>query len=67
MGILPQARGRGVGALLLDSLVSAARDAKLPGLSLSVETDNYALRLYERLGFNRVNEADGSLTMLRYL
>lgn len=67
MGVLPQDRGRGVGALLIDSLVSAARDAKLPGLSLSVETDNYALRLYERLGFNRVNEADGSLTMVRYL
>lgn len=67
MGVSPPARGHGVGALLLDSLISAAREAELPGLSLSVETDNYALKLYGRLGFNRVNEADGSLTMVRYL
>jgi len=33
-------------------------------LSLSVEVDNYARRLYERVGFRQVGEVNGSVTML---
>jgi len=29
-----------------------------------VESDNYALRLYERFGFRKVDTVGGSLTML---
>ncbi len=65
MGVVPAWRGRGVGGALLDALVDAARDAGSVALSLSVEPDNPARRLYERLGFHRVGEVGGgSLTML---
>lgn len=64
MGVAPQWRGRGVGARLLDALVIAARESGLRALSLSVEPDNYARRLYHRAGFREVGKAGGSLTML---
>jgi ribosomal protein S18 acetylase RimI-like enzyme len=58
------ARGRGIGSLLLETLIADARAAGFPALSLSVERDNPALRLYERAGFTRVPSEDGAWTML---
>ncbi len=67
MGVLQAWRGRGVGSRLLDALIVAAREHGLPSLSLSVERDNYARRLYERVGFRQVDEVGGALTMLLQL
>lgn len=64
MGILPMWRGRGIGTRLLEALLAQARQAGLITLSLSVEPDNQARRLYERAGFLTVNDAGGALTML---
>ena len=64
MGVVRMWRGRGVGSRLLDALIAAARVRGLTSLSLSVEPDNYARRLYERVGFQHVGEVSGSLTML---
>jgi GNAT superfamily N-acetyltransferase len=63
MGVVPVWRGRGVGRRLLNALVSAARDADIPALSLSVETDNHARRLYEEAGFQTDSEMNGAATM----
>lgn len=63
MGVVQAWRGLGVGTRLLHALIAAAREQGLPSLSLSVEPDNYARRLYERVGFRQVNEVGGSLTM----
>jgi ribosomal protein S18 acetylase RimI-like enzyme len=67
MGVAPARRGRGVGSRLLDALLVAARRAGAGAVSLSVERDNPARRLYERFGFAQVGELGGSLTMLRRL
>lgn len=67
VGVQPPSRGRGVGTLLLQALITASRQAGLPALSLSVEADNDARRLYERAGFDQVGSAGGSLTMVLYL
>jgi ribosomal protein S18 acetylase RimI-like enzyme len=65
IAVLPQWRGRGVGAMLLHEVTVQAADAGVAGISLSVDLDNDAARvLYERFGFQRVRERDGSLTML---
>jgi ribosomal protein S18 acetylase RimI-like enzyme len=64
IGVVPVRRGRGVGTALLRRLIELARDAQLPGLSLSVESDNPATQLYERLGFRTVATGDGARTML---
>lgn len=64
MGVVKERRGQGIGLRLLDSVITAAREQGLGSLSLSVEPDNYARRLYERVGFRPVDEVNGSLTML---
>lgn len=63
MGVRRPWRGRGVGRGLLEALIVAAHDAGIPALSLSVETDNYAHRLYESVGFRPVAQVSGSVSM----
>ena len=63
VGVRPEARGRGVGTALLRELIQRARLERLPALSLSVEEDNPAVRLYERLGFVPVGRDDKAWTM----
>lgn len=64
IGVVAEARGRGVGTLLLTALIDEARRRSLPGLSLSVEPDNPAASLYRRLGFKTVGGTGGSVTMV---
>ena len=67
IGVREECRSRGIGSLLLDALIASAREHGLSSLSLSVEPDNYARRLYERVGFRQVDESNGSLTMFLQL
>jgi ribosomal protein S18 acetylase RimI-like enzyme len=65
IAVLPALRGRGVGARLLAELLDAARGT-FGAVSLSVRADNPARRLYERIGFRAVPDADpgsASVTM----
>lgn len=55
VSLLPSARGRGVGSSLLRELIDEAAAAG-KRVSIHVERENPALRLYERLGFTRVEE-----------
>ncbi|NUP75750.1 MAG: GNAT family N-acetyltransferase [Sinomonas sp.] len=64
MGVMRHRRGQGIGSRLLRSLIEEARAAGIPTLSLSVEPDNHARRLYERTGFQPIGTNGGSLTML---
>ncbi|HKJ11222.1 MAG TPA: GNAT family N-acetyltransferase [Ornithinimicrobium sp.] len=64
IGVVPQWRGHGVGARLLAALIASAGKADVPALSLSVELDNPARRLYERCDFVPVEVAEGAVTML---
>jgi GNAT superfamily N-acetyltransferase len=57
------ARGHGVGTALVEALVVSARAARHRALSLSVEEDNPAVRLYQRLGFVPVGRVGNALTM----
>ncbi len=67
IGVVSTHRGRGIGSLLLKALMVSARAQRHEALSLSVEPDNPARRLYERCGFQVVGTVDGSLTMLLFL
>ena len=57
LGIAVEAehRGRGIGRALLEALQNAARERGHRALSLSVQPDNPARRLYERAGFTPVD------------
>jgi len=67
IAVVPSRRGRGYGDELLRALLDQARKDGFQQISLSVEPDNPALRLYERHGFRKVGESDGSWTMVARL
>jgi len=57
--VLPDARGTGLGARLLDAALRFCRDAGYAGIFLWTMSDLAAARhLYERAGFRLVEEAD---------
>ena len=64
IGVEPAHRGAGVGTKLLDALADVAREAGCPALSLSVEDDNPAFKLYERVGFERREHKDDAWTLV---
>ena len=55
IALAPEYRGRGIGSGLLRSLIAEAQ-ANARTLSIHVETNNPARRLYERLGFVQAGE-----------
>lgn len=65
IGVDPRFRGMGIGAALLAALFEQAERRGIPTISLSVEEDNPALRLYERVGFRRYARAGNAWTMMR--
>jgi ribosomal protein S18 acetylase RimI-like enzyme len=68
IAVVPSARGKGVGAALLEALLDRARAEGYQAISLSVDRNNAgAIGLYERHGFERVAEEDDSVTMLAQL
>jgi ribosomal protein S18 acetylase RimI-like enzyme len=67
IAVVPSRRGRGYGDELLAALLDRARGEGFEQISLSVDAENPALKLYERNGFRQVGEEGGSLTMLARL
>lgn len=64
IGLVADARRQGIGTALLEALIEEAQSRALPALSLSVEPDNPAMALYQRLGFVTVGHVAGSVTMV---
>ncbi len=59
LGVVADARGRGVGEALVTACVERARAAGRRGLAISTSADwTAARRLYERLGFRHAAERD---------
>jgi [ribosomal protein S18]-alanine N-acetyltransferase len=63
IAVVPSCRGRGLGEELLSELLDQARGEGYARVSLSVEPDNPALRLYEQHGFAKVGERGGTWVM----
>jgi ribosomal protein S18 acetylase RimI-like enzyme len=66
IAVLPEFRVKGIGTDLLRHLIEEVR-LRHRALSLSVSSDNPALRLYQRLGFVIVARSGSSLTMKKQL
>jgi mycothiol synthase len=55
MGVVPSARGRGIGAALIGEAVRRMRSAGVEAITLNVNVNNQpAAALYRRLGFTRI-------------
>ena len=67
MALLPAYRGRGIGRQLLEQLFEAGRGL-YPAISLSVWPDNQpAYQLYQRLGFEIIQENEHDVVMRKTL
>jgi len=64
IAVYPEFRRQRVGTLLLGSLVARAERDRIGAISLSVNCENPARRLYARYGFEVVKEQDDTLTMV---
>ncbi|MDQ4086444.1 MAG: GNAT family N-acetyltransferase, partial [Pseudomonadota bacterium] len=62
ISLVPAARGTGIGGAILSDLIAVAQAAGKP-LSIHVERDNRARRLYDRLGFETVEDKGVYLLM----
>jgi GNAT superfamily N-acetyltransferase len=58
IGVAAEARGRGIGGALLDALLALAREQRFRALSLAVDRQNPAHRLYERKRFREADISD---------
>ena len=67
IAVEPRHRSAGVGTALLAALEREAARAQLPGLSLTVNEHNPAVRLYTRRGFETTASDGPRLTMFKRL
>lgn len=64
MSVIKSYRGMGIGTSLLTQMLSAEKVAGYAKLSLSVQKDNYAVRMYKKAGFNTVDENNEEYIMV---
>ena len=66
IAVVDDMRGRGLGTLLIETVLQKAAAQGVERISLSVDPRSPAFRLYERLGFEQVGRSGTSVTMLRW-
>jgi len=64
MSVLKAYRGMGIGTLLLTQMLLAEKTAGYAKISLSVQKDNYAVKLYRKAGFTTVKETTEEYIMV---
>ena len=57
-------RGKGIGTALMKAVIGAYSQAGHKRLSLAVQKANYAVKMYEKVGFKTVSENDEEYIML---
>jgi GNAT superfamily N-acetyltransferase len=63
ISVVPSRRGHGIGSELMDALIDVAREQGYNALSLSVAQDSAAMHVFEKQGFEKVEQTDHSWTM----
>jgi|GEM_PF-1097089 len=56
-------RSRGIGTALLEGMLKLLAEKGYEKVSLAVQKDNYALKMYENLGFRRISENEEEYIM----
>lgn len=64
MSIFKEYRGLGIGTALLRELISILKSKGYARISLSVQKDNYAVKMYQKVGFTILKEVDEEYIMV---
>lgn len=67
ISLLPEYRNQGIGTRLMRELIGLLAECGYARTSLSVDKANYAVKMYEDLGFTVLAEQDEDLLMVRAL
>jgi len=67
ISIYPEYRGNDIGSLLLQSLLDCLCKKGYVRVSLSVDKDNYAVRMYKKAGFEILEEREHDYLMMKKL
>ena len=66
ISLYPAYRGLGVGTALMKQMLTHLKNAGYQKASLSVQKDNYAVKMYLKLGFQTVRETPKEYIMVYY-
>ncbi len=64
ISVYPEYRGLGIGTELLKKLLASVRERGYLGVSLSVQRENYAVRMYKKAGFRILAETEEEYIMV---
>ena len=64
MSVFKEYRGFGIGTALLKELISILKSKGYARISLSVQKDNYAVKMYQKVGFTILKEVDDEYIMV---
>lgn len=67
ISLFKEYRGQGIGTRLLCQMLDLLRQKGYGQVSLSVQKENYALRMYKKAGFEVVADRDGEVLMAVHL
>ena len=57
-------RGKGIGTKLMETLLKILRDKGYKKTSLAVQKDNYAVKMYKKIGFKIIEENEQEYIMV---
>lgn len=64
ISLLPEYRGYGIGTALMQTILRKVAKEGYKGVSLSVQKENYANRMYCKLGFKTIQETEEEYIMV---
>ena len=64
ISLYPEYRNMGIGTLLLKEMINSLRNKKYTKISLSVQKENYAFKMYLKCGFNIIKETETEYIMV---
>ena len=67
IAVAKESRGKGIGTRLLNDLLTVLKVEGFLSVSLSVQKENYAVKMYEKAGFDVVQNNGEELVMLKKL
>lgn len=64
ISLLPEYRGQGIGTALMRAILSELREKGYSQVSLAVQKANYAVKMYQKVGFETVSENEEEYIMV---